>query len=126
MTQVNALLHAVATKAYFLGDDKMGEFLEVFSSYFGTSLQCFCFEHLASLASYPGIYCPDCSVELTHSSLSYERRCSLLCLRFLKLQQWTFKELITETPLSSYNLSLHLRNLKKITTVLWLGRNWPV
>lgn len=34
MSQVDALLHAVATKAYFLGDDKMGEFLEVFSSLF--------------------------------------------------------------------------------------------
>lgn len=67
MDQTDKLLRAVATKPYFLADGKMGEFLEVFSTYFGTSRQCFHFENLASLASFPKIYC---TVQLTHSSFS--------------------------------------------------------
>lgn len=69
MAQVDALLHTVATKPYFLADDKMGEFLEVFRSYFGNSPHCFCFGSLASLASCPNIYC---TAQLTHSSFSYK------------------------------------------------------
>lgn len=65
MAQVDTLLRAVATKPYFLADDKTAECLEVFSSYFGTSLQCFCFENQASLPSCPNIHR---TVQLTHSS----------------------------------------------------------
>lgn len=57
MAQMDTLHHAVAAKPYFLADDKMAEFLEVFSSYFGTSQQGFRFEKLASLGSCPNIFC---------------------------------------------------------------------
>lgn len=69
MDEVDTLFCAVATKPYFLADDKMAELFEMFSSYFGTSPQCFSFENLVSLASFPNLYC---TVQLTHGSFSYK------------------------------------------------------